>query len=251
MNSVSMTSSRAIYDDAMAAYHGPSHPCHIFTKLQPVYHPGDDPTWILPVPFLGATANKGLVFLGLNPSYDNSPRDTDPRLGASFEVWDRWARDYFETEPQSWARLYRLYQAIGEAAFDADFRLGRDAMVLECVRYRSVAGAGTKGALAGAVWKSELPMTRQLLNEIAPRVVVTMGRDALWAVGQLFSDLEPAVPIRYSLRDLELRPLTATIGDQRATVVASRHLTGVWGAAEPRVAALADAVRAAYGSSLD
>lgn len=190
------------------------------------------------------------MFLGPNPSYDNSSRDTDPRLGASFEVWDRWARDYFETEPQHWARLYRLYQAIGEAAFDADFRLGRDALVLECVRYRSVAGAGTQGALVGRVWESELPMTRQLLNEVAPRVVVTIGRDALWAISQMFSEVEPAVPTRYSLRDLELRPLTAAIGGQRTTVIPSRHLTGVWGPDEPRVAAVATAVRAAYGSSL-
>ena len=249
MNAVSLASSRAIYDDAMAAYQDPGHPCHIFTELQPVAHPGDDPTWILPVPFLGATAIKGLVFLGLNPSYNNAPGDTDPRIGASFEAWDSWARNYFESEPQPWARLYRLYQAIGEAAFGSEFRLGRDALVLECVRFRSVAGAGTKGALVGAVWESELPMTRRLLNEIAPRVVVTIGRDALWAVGRMFSDVEPVLPPRFSFRDIELRPLKATIGGGRTTIVPSRHLTGVWGAAQPRVAAVGDAVRAACRQS--
>ncbi len=244
-NSISQKASRAIFDDALDAYHNPSHPCHVFRDLQPVYHPGDDPTWILPVPFLGATATRGLVFLGLNPSYDNSPKDTDPRIGSSFEEWDRWARDYFDTEPQPWARLYRLYQAIGVSAFGPDFRLGRDAMVLECVRYRSVGGAGTRGAQAGPVWAKELPVTRQLLTEVAPSVVVTVGKDALWAMAQMFRDLEPAVPATFNLKDFYLHPLTATLSGQHTIVLPTVHLTGVWGNPDARVAAVADAIRAA------
>jgi len=246
MTSVSSATSRAIYDDAMVAYEDPSHPCHVFRDLQPVFHPGDDPKWILPVPFLGATAAKGLVFLGLNPNYNNSPGDTDPRIGTSFEAWDQWARNYFEEAPRPWARLYRLYQAIGEAAFDPDFRLGRDALVLECIRFRSVGGAGTKGVPMNRVWDKELPVTRQLLTEIEPRVVVTVGRDPLWAMSWMFRDTKPEVPTGYRLQDFELRPLTATVGTHRVTIIPTRHLTGVWGAAEPRVAAVAAAVRAAY-----
>ncbi|MDA8262519.1 MAG: hypothetical protein M0Z47_06780, partial [Actinomycetota bacterium] len=191
MTSVSSATSRGIYDDAMVAYEDPGHPCHVFRDLQPVFHPGDDPNWILPVPFLGATAAKGLVFLGLNPNYNNSPGDTDPRFGTSFEAWDQSARNYFEEVPRPWARLYRLYQAIGEAAFGPDFRLGRDALVLECIRFRSTAGQGTTGRESIPAWKHEMRFTKQLIEDIRPSVIVTIGTSPFGAVRGMFPTLEP------------------------------------------------------------
>lgn len=102
-------SSRAIYDDAQAAYRDPAHPCHGFVDLQDVSEPGDDPSWVMPIPFLGTTANQWLMFLGLNPSY--SKGGSDPRIGSSYETWDRWARSYFQTYAQALAQPVREVSA--------------------------------------------------------------------------------------------------------------------------------------------
>ena len=243
MTSVSSATSRAIYDDAMVAYEDPDHPCHVFRDLQPVFHPGDDPKWILPVPFLGATAAMGLVFLGLNPNYDNSPRDTDPRIGTAFEAWDEWARSYFEATRRPWARLYRLYQAIGEAAFDPDFRLGRDALVLECIRFRSTAGQGTTGRASIPVWEHEMLITRELINDIRPSVIVTVGTAPFGAMHGIFPTLAPHLTTPFRLREHEFDVFTTDSSWGPLAVIPSRHLTGVWGNPTVPISRLGTAIR--------
>jgi hypothetical protein len=242
MGTVSIETSRAIYDDALTAYGDQSHSCHGFIDFQPISGAGDDPTWELPIPFLGAQADRGLVFLGVNPSYWKG--EPDPRLGAPFESWDRWARGYFDNTPSPWARLYSCYQAIGEAVFGSDFRLGRDAMVLECVRFRSAAGEGTRGASSKAVWEHELPTTRQLLLEIAPEVVVSVGKDPLWALSTMCENFSPTLPTPFRLTDYEFKSFGGELGGARIKVVPSHHLTAVWGDSKVQLAKVAEAIRA-------
>lgn len=159
---------------------------------------------------MGEQADLGLVFLGVNPSYRKS--EPDPRLGGSFDTWDGWARNYFQTAPHPWPPLYQRYQLIGEAAFGPEFRLGQGALVLECIRFRSAAGEGTKGRRSNPVWEHELTTTRKALTDIRPRVMVTVGKDPLWAMSWMCQGLTPELPERYRLRDYEFPPFTAELG---------------------------------------
>jgi hypothetical protein len=247
MDAVTAETSRAIDEDALAAYRDENHPCHLFADLQPAAGPGDDPAWELPVPFLGGRADLGLVFLGVNPSYRKS--ESAPRLGDSFECWDGWARSYFRTRRDPWPPLYQRYQMIGEAVFGPEFRLGQDAMVLDCIRFRSAAGQGTKSSRSDPVWEHELPITRQLLVEVEPKVVVTVGKDPLWAMSSMCKGLAPTLPERYRLRDYEFQLFTAELGGRQIKILPSRHLTAVWGAATPQIARVAAAIQLALSPS--
>jgi hypothetical protein len=134
---VSMGLSRAIYEDAIRAFEDAAHPCHAFRRLQDGV---PDDRWQMPEPFNGRTADAGIVFLGLNPSYD--PREAVPTIGSSFEEWDCSHRARFDSAEPGWHKLYRRYQAVGEMAVGSEFRLGRDAVVLEAIHFRSAAGQG-------------------------------------------------------------------------------------------------------------
>src|SRR5438445_13114673 len=103
------------------AYGDEGHPCHQFVHLQKGVAPE---RWQLPEPFNGWSANAGLVFMALNPSYD--PSEDVPRLGASFEEWDRYYRGRFDASSWSPGTLYGRYQQLGVIAQGDDFRLGRD-----------------------------------------------------------------------------------------------------------------------------
>jgi len=120
---ISEQTSRAVYDDALLAYADPAHPCHVFRTLQ---RDVPDAEWQLPEPFNGASATAGIVFMGLNPSYD--PGEPVPRIGTSFEDWDTFYRHRLDGEPSLWPLLYRRYQQIGQIAVGDGFRLGRDAL---------------------------------------------------------------------------------------------------------------------------
>jgi hypothetical protein len=241
MTSVSSATSRAIYDDAQTAYRDSTHPCHAFADLQPVAGPLDDQEWVLPIPFLGTSANQGLVFLGLNPSY--SKADPDPRLGSSYEDWDRWARDYFQTTPRPWPELYERYQRVGEAAFGPTFELGRDAIVLECIRFRSAAGQGTTGRESIPVWEHEMRFTKQLIEDIQPNVIVTIGTAPFGAVHGIFPALEPHVTGPFRLRSYEFHAFTTEAAWGPLAVIPSRHLTGVWGNPTVPISRLGTAIR--------
>jgi hypothetical protein len=220
-SSISRELSRAIYEDAVSAYHDTGHPCHTFRSLQPGV-PDED--WQLPEPFNGAAARAGIVFLGLNPSYD--PNEAVPRIGAQFDEWDRFYRTRFETAVDRWHKLYRRYQRVGELATSSDFRLGADAVVLELIRYRSAGGAGCKDR---AVLNHELPITSRLLEELAPRVVVANGGAALWAVQQLWPALQQQIPVGTGLLEIEFRRFTVDMPWGRISVVPTRHLSAAFG----------------------
>lgn len=123
---------------------------------------------------MGRRAGRGIVFLGLNPSY--GPGD-DPRLGWDFETYDHYWRGWFDAHAGTWPRLYQHYQEIGARAVDS-FRIGEDALVLEMIRYRS-ARSRDLWELPG-MFQRESGRTLALLREVAPRTILCCGGDALW-----------------------------------------------------------------------
>jgi hypothetical protein len=213
--------SRAIYEDAIQAYTDPLHPCHPFRHLQTGV---PDYAWQLPEPFNGHSANAGLVFLGLNPSYD--PVESVPRLSANFEEWDSYYRGRFDSPSQTWHKLYRRYQRIGELALTESFRLGIDAMVLESIRFRSAQAMGCQDP---AVVAHELPTTRALIAELTPRVLIANGAGALGAIQSLWPDLQSAIPIGTPLLKVEHRPVRLEVAWGALDVIPTRHLSAAFG----------------------
>jgi len=215
---VSRDTSRAIYQDALDAHADPDHPCHPFVELQ--REVPDGWVWQLPIPFMGRRAGRGIVFLGLNPSY--GPGD-DPRLGCDFETYDHYWRSWFDAHAGSWPRLYQHYQEIGASAVDS-FRIGEDALVLEMIRYRS-ARSGDLWQLPG-MFQREGGRTLALLREVAPRVVLCCGRDVLWCLRELLTSLRAQLPEHFRIGQEEgrVRRLDAGWGD--VVVIGARHLTG-------------------------
>lgn len=111
MGSVSIDTSRAIYEDALRAYSDSQHPCYKFRFLQPELAQAE---WQLPEPFNGHSADRGIVFLGLNPKVADAKQclASARRLRSGM----RFYRHRFDNEPSNWALLYRHYQALGEIA---------------------------------------------------------------------------------------------------------------------------------------
>lgn len=234
---VSMDLSRAIYADAMAAFENVHHPCHAFRHLQVGV---EDDRWQLPEPFNGRSANEGIVFLGLNPSYD--PSEPVPTIGSSFDEWDDYYRARFDSPETTWHKLYRRYQAAGEMAVGSGFQLGRDAIVLEAVRFRSAAG---QGCAEPAVLEHELPLTGRLLSELTPRVVIANGGDALWAIQRLYPALQQELPFGTRLLTVEHQRFEMAAPWGRVLVIPTRHLSAALGFRSVMLRALADAVAAA------
>ncbi len=235
--SISRDSSLAIFDDALAAYSAPDHPCHVFRSLQTGVADSD---WQLPEPFNGRSARAGLVFLGLNPSYD--PSEPVPRVNATFDEWDAFYRRRFDGPKSIWHKLYQRYQGVGELATSADFRLGTDAIVLELIRFRSAAGAACDDP---AVLAHELPMTRRLLEEVAPRVLVANGAGALWGIQMLWPSIQKALPIGTSILSVEHQQFAIEPSWGRLTVIPTRHLSAAFGFRLDMLTELASAVGSA------
>lgn len=235
-HTVSVATSRKIFDDATRVHEDPSHPCRRFITLQ---HGVSPDRWQLPIPFMGATAIKGVVFLGLNPSYD--PNEASPRWGVGFDEWDTFWRSAFDAPSDTWPRLYRWYQRIGERAF-GDFVLGRDALVLEIVHFRSERSEACDDP---DVLQHELPMTLALLTEVSPAVILCSGSKVLWRMRELLPGLSRALPDNYNIRAVEGEVLRCDAPWGPIAVIGARHLTGAFGwSAEGRLA-LGDAVRTA------
>lgn len=232
--SVSQATSRRIFDDAQAAHEDPGHPCHRFVALQAGVAADH---WQLPVPFMGRSANRGIVFLGFNPSWD--PNEVSPRWGCSFADFDSYSRSVFASPSTSWPRLYRWYQAIGERAL-AGFRLGEDALVLEVVRYRSAVSAGCN---LPTVLDHELPMTAELLGELAPAAIFCCGSAVLWHLRTMLHDLQVRIPADYRIRSIEGRVYRVTAPWGATAVVPSRHLTGAFGWSNDARLALGNSLR--------
>jgi hypothetical protein len=227
--------SRAIYEDAIRAFEDAAHPCHAFRRLQDGV---PDDRWQMPEPFNGRTADAGIVFLGLNPSYD--PREAVPTIGSSFEEWDGYHCARFNSAEPGWHKLYRRYQAVGETAVGSKFRLGRDAVVLEAIRFRSAAGQGCNDR---RVLEHELPVTGRLLAELVPQVVVANGGDALWALQMLFPALQRQLPLGETrVLAVEHRRFDIEAPWGRVAVVPTRHLSAAFGFRLAMLPALAEVV---------
>jgi len=239
-SSVSLSTSRAIFDDAERAHDDPSHPCHSFVDLQ---HGVDPSRWQMPIPFMGTTAAKGLVFLGLNPSYD--PNEESPRWGVSFEEWDGFWRRAFESRTVAWPHLYQWYQRIGVHALGDAFQLGRDALVLEVIRYRS---EKSQGCDEPEVLLHEMPVTLQLLKEVRPSVLLCSGSKVLWRIREWLPGLVPILPADYRMKDVEGKVLRCESPWGPVAIIGARHLTGGYGWSAAARLALGDAVREALKS---
>ncbi len=234
---VSQELSRAIYDDAIRAFHDAGHPCHAFRHLQTRV---DDHRWQLPEPFNGRSGDAGIVFLGLNPSYD--PQESVPTIGSSFDEWDCYHRARFDRPAHEWHKLYRRYQTVGEMAVGPEFQLGRDAIVLEAIRFRSANGEGCSDP---AVLEHELPLTERLLTELAPRVVVANGGGALWAVQVLFPTAHREIPLGTRLLSVEHQRFEIGAPWGAVAVVPTRHLSAAFGFRLAMLPALAEVVAGA------
>jgi hypothetical protein len=227
--------SRAIYDDAIRAFEEAAHTCHAFRTLQDDV---PDDRWQMPEPLNGRTAGAGIVFIGLNPSYD--PREAVPAIGSSFAEWDGYHRARFDSPAPGWHKLYRRYRAIGEMAVGSEFRLGRDAVVLEAIRFRSAAGQGCHDR---RVLEHELPITGRLLAGLAPQMVVANGGDALWALQMLFPALQRQLPLGETrMLAAEHRRSDIETSWGRVAVVATRHLSAAFGFRLAMLPALAGVV---------
>lgn len=232
---VSRATTAEIFEDAVRTYDDGDHPCHVFRSLQPEI---PDEAWQLPEPFNGHSANAGIVFLGLNPSYD--PGEDVPRIGCAFDAWDRYYRARLDSPSQTWHKLYKRCQRVGELAVGPTFRLGIDGMVIEVIRFRSAQGAGCHDA---AVLAHELPITRNLLAELAPRVVVANGADALGALQALWSSLQKMIPAGTPLLTVEHARVVVDLPWGAVTIIPARHLSAAFGYRSEMLGVVGELVR--------
>jgi hypothetical protein len=237
---ITEATARAIYEDALAAYADSSHPCHFFRYLQ---RGVPDSKWQLPEPFNGHGAGGGIAFMGLNPSYD--PDEVVPAIGTSFREWNLFYRTRFDSDASRWHKLYRRYQDIGRAALGSEFQLGRDGVVLEAVRYRSKNG---EGCWDPAVSSHEQRLTRRLVEEAGPRILVTSGSAATRVLANMFPEFgqQLAASWRITSPNVEGIPVRVQLPDSQAFVVVPvRHLTGARGLSATVLERLRAAVRGA------
>jgi hypothetical protein len=237
MNRVSDEVARAVFDDAHRAYVETSHPCHQFRNLQ---HGVPDERWQLPVPFIGRTANAGLVFLGQNPNYDS--HDV-PTIATDYEQWRSFYEASFDVPKEQWPPLYRKYQHIGVLAVRRDFHLGADGLVLEIIRFRS---ERSEGCADPAVLDHEWPLTLAMLRDIQPRAIVANGGAALdelcarapelaaWTAGRRLGAMEGESFLAH------LEGLAGPVA-----VIPTRHLTGTHGVPNATLETVAEATRQA------
>jgi hypothetical protein len=241
MNRISDEVTRAIFDDAHAAYAESTHPCHRFRNLQ---HGVPDNRWQLPVPFIGRTANAGLVFLGQNPSYD--PHEDVPTIATDYEQWRSFYEASFDGPKRQWPLLYRRYQHIGVVAVGSDFHLGADGLVLEIVRFRSESSEGCDDP---GVLEHEWPPTLAMLRDIQPRAIVANGQRALDALCAIDPELASATEAS-RLEALEGRSFLAHLEGLRGpvAVIPTRHLTGTFGVRNATLDRLGETAQKALAS---
>lgn len=235
MNQVSEETSRLIFDDAIDAYRNPDHPCHRFVEQQ-IGIPPDQ--WQLPEPFNGWRCNSGLVFLALNPSFDAN--EDVPRIGSSFEDWDRFYRARFDGLHPDLHFLYKRYQTFGQYAAGPTFRLGIDAIVLEVVRFKSWKGSGIDHP---GVLDHERTLLNQLLAYTSPRVIVCQTNQA----GNQLAALSPEFRTRWvkapPLKALEGTLIPAEFSWGHTLVAPSRHFTAAYSMTNEDRRRVAEAVR--------
>jgi hypothetical protein len=235
LRSISRKMSKAIFEDALVAYRNVEHPCHQFVGLQ---HGVAPDRWQLPVPFMGHSAGRGVVFLGLNPSWNEL--EPSPRWGVEFDEFDRFWREAFDSIEPAWPSLYRWYQRIGERALGDDFSLGRDGLVLEVIRYRSAQSAGCRDP---AVLAHELPTTRALLEEATPRAILCCGGDSFWYLREMLPDLARQPRSDLAITKIQGMVFSCDTPWGRIGVVASAHITSARGLTSDDRLALGDRLR--------
>ena len=93
------------------------------------------------------------------------------------------------------------------------------------------------------VWEHEMPITRELIEDIRPSVIVTVGTAPFGAIRGIFPLLAPHLTTPFRLREHEFHVFTTDSSWGPLAVIPSRHLTGVWGNPAAPVARLGAAIR--------
>src|SRR5205085_8204296 len=92
----------------------------------------------------------------------------------------------------------------------------------------------------------ELHLTRALLYESSPRVIVAVGKHAVWGLRRVATQLAEQVSQNYRMNDLQCKSFVVAFEGQSAvTVVVSQHLTGSFGFSSERLTAVGEALRLA------
>lgn len=194
---ISKDYSRMVYDDAMNMLNNSTHPCRHFLRWQ--QEKGYIP-FQLPEPFSGKECKLGIVFLGLNPSVALNEIIPCATKETSFEQYDTYFRDRFEQKnrdqkgkllihykdgsigkPRLWNNLELFCnQHLNSACGPRGFRLGREALLSQAIRYKS-----SEGWLGDTVQEQQRVIAHQkvfmqrLLDEDCISIVVPMGNEAL------------------------------------------------------------------------
>jgi hypothetical protein len=211
---VSLRLSREIYDDGMAAFHDPAHPCHPFVRWQ---RENGCPEFQLPEPFSGRRSMLRLVFVGMNPGFTADEDMPKAATGISFEKYDSFYRGRFDDDNRDqhsrlvvrrdggrrkvvrfWNGIERFCRQRLSDLVGCDFRLGEHAVLIETVRYKSKSGwMGDSPSERQAIANHERKMTHKLLEDLLPKIVVAVGGKALCELAKILKfELEPPVRVK-------------------------------------------------------
>ena len=193
---ISAQYSKAVFDDALEAIQDRSHPCRHLVQWQKEH--GYEP-FQLPEPFSGRQANLRLAFIGLNPSASHD--EVIPTVSGdwTFERYDDFYRSRFDGDHRDddgkifvnyingeskKVRLWNNLEIFGNQFLHVlsggAFELGRDAFLIEAVRYKTTKGwLGRNAGERRKVIEHQAKFTQRLVDEGLFSVLVSMGNDAL------------------------------------------------------------------------
>jgi hypothetical protein len=210
--------SELVFSDGLAALRDRDHPCHSFVQYQRrlgCRH------FQLPDPFCGRRSLLDLVFVGKNPGL--SPNEFYPVSERwNLLAYDEFFRSRFESRnakgqpcvhllngrenessldrrllksfvPPFWRDVERFGR---EITGSTSFRLGEHALLIEIVRFKRRNGwLGDDQAERSRVWAHERRLTRRILHEVRPRLVIVTGMDAFRGLSDIVR-IVPEPPVR-------------------------------------------------------
>jgi uracil-DNA glycosylase len=258
---VSARVSREIYKDGMAAFRDPAHPCHPFVLWQRKHGCSE---FQLPEPFSGRRSTLGLVFVGLNPGFTVDADMPTARAKTPFEEYDAFYRKRFEDknrdehsrlfsmrngDVKKLSRFWNGLEGFCREWLTDEFRLGEHAILIQVVRYKSKGGwLGVPGGeRRRAIACHERRMTRKLLEDLRPKVVVAVGGKALRELHNMLN-FEDEPPPR--VKDAVGKTFAAQLLGKRLTICATKHFAYPMRLDQQRLAAapIREALRSVFQS---
>ena len=200
---ISTQYSKSVFDDAISAVEDKSHPCHhlVIWQKENGYIP-----FQLPEPFSGNHANLKIAFIGLNPSVTHG--EIIPTLSEDwpFEKYDAFYRSRFDQEFRDFdekifvnysngrkhkVRLWNNIEIFGNQFLkelnNQSFRLGREALLIETVRYKTTSGwLGNSAHERRRVIEHQTKFTQSLIEQNIFTILVPMGNEALRQMSNIF-----------------------------------------------------------------